>query len=118
MGDYNLMDFQLCLQVGSQIGGKAKYNMLYGRDEQALPALLLGAEAAVSSTVGYAPSLCKADHYWREGNAKEALVQQALNAKLCSFFAEYESQGINVQKGLMKLVGFDVGPSRLPKTDL
>merc|ERR1712167_210660 len=77
-----------------------------------------GAEAAVSSTVGYAPSLRKADHYWREGDAKEALLQQALNAKLCSFFAEYEEQGINVQKGLMKLVGFDVGPSRLPKTDL
>ena len=39
-------------------------------------------------------------------------------AKLCSFFAQYESKAKNVQKALMKVVGMDVGPSRLPKTDL
>ena len=27
-------------------------------------------------------------------------------------------QAINVQKGIMKMVGMDVGPSRLPKRDL
>ena len=39
-------------------------------------------------------------------------------AKLCSFFAQYESKAKNVQKALMKVVDMDVGPSRLPKTDL
>merc|ERR1712107_157876 len=53
--DYNLMDFALCKQVA-----KGKYNMLYGRDEQALQALDSGADAAVSSTVNYAPSLREA----------------------------------------------------------
>mmetsp|Transcript_32019 Transcript_32019/g.64724 ORF Transcript_32019/g.64724 Transcript_32019/m.64724 type:complete len:224 (-) Transcript_32019:41-712(-) len=38
--DYNLMDLQLCMQVG----GPRKYNMLYGRDEELLPALQLGAD--------------------------------------------------------------------------
>ena len=53
-----------------------------------------------------------------QGKTKEALEAQAKNAELCSFFAQYESQAKNVQKALMKAVGMDVGPSRLPKLDL
>ena len=112
--DYNLMDFQLCTLVG----GKGKYNMLYGRDEQAISALLLGAEAAVSSTIGYAPSLRNAVVLWMAGKQTDAIEQQNINAKLCSFFGRYESQAINVQKNIMKMVGMAVGPSRLPKRDL
>eukprot|EP00854_Cymbomonas_tetramitiformis_P013562 gene13562-16035_t len=110
--DYNLMDFQLCLQVGSG------YNMLFGRDEEALAALLLGADAAVSSTVGYSPTLRDAILLWNRGDRKGAVSAQMRNAKLCSFFAQYESDAKNVQKSLMKVVGMDVGPSRLPKQDL
>merc|ERR550514_2414750 len=53
--DYNLMDFQLCTQVA---GGK--YNMLFGRDEEALAALELGAATAVSSTIQFSPTLREA----------------------------------------------------------
>lgn len=111
--DYDLMDFQLCTMIG-----EPKYNMLYGRDEQALSAMLFGAEAAVSSTIGYAPSLRNAVTLWMAGKQTEAVIQQNLNAKLCSFFAQYESQAINVQKNIMGMVGMSVGPSRLPKRDL
>ena len=106
------MDFQLCTQVGF----KGKYNMLYGRDEQAVAALLLGAEAAVSSTIGYAPSLRNAVSLWRAGKQPEAVAQQKVNAELCSFFGAYESQAINVQKNIMAMVGMPVGPSRLACT--
>merc|ERR1711924_499991 len=92
--------------------------MLYGRDEQAVAALLLGADAAVSSTIGYSPTLRDAVREWQEGDKAAALKSQAENAKLCSFFAQYESDAKNVQKCIMKMVGMDVGPSRLPKTDL
>jgi N-acetylneuraminate lyase len=111
--DYNLMDFALCTQVG---GGK--YNMLYGRDEQAIAALMLGAEAAVSSTIGYSPTLRKAVTLALAGKQAEAKAQQELNAKLCSFFGQYESLAMNVQKNIMRMVGMAVGPSRLPKRDL
>jgi len=111
--DYNLMDFSLCRQVA---GGR--YNMLYGRDEQALAALLLGADAAVSSTIGYSPTLRHAVRLWQDGQQAAALKQQAANAKLCSFFAQFESDAINVQKNIMAMVGMGVGPSRLPKTDM
>ena len=107
------MDFQRCVAVG---GGK--YNMLYGRDEMALSALAMGASTAVSSTIGYSPTLRDALRLYGEGKTKEALEAQAKNAELCSFFAQYESQAKNVQKALMKAVGMDVGPSRLPKLDL
>ena len=90
----------------------------YGRDEQAVSALLLGAEAAVSSTIGYAPSLRNAVTLWAAGKQADAIAQQNINAKLCSFFGQYESQAINVQKNIMKMVGMAVGPSRLPKRDL
>jgi N-acetylneuraminate lyase len=112
--DYNLMDFQLCTQVG----GMGKYNMLYGRDEQAIPALLLGAEAAVSSTIGYSPTLRNAVRLMLAGKQTEAKAQQELNAKLCSFFGKYESVAENVQKNIMRMVDMAVGPSRLPKKDL
>jgi len=113
--DYNLMDFQLCTQVG---GTKGKYNMLYGRDEQAVSALLLGADAAVSSTIGYSPTLRQVLSLWATGQHAAAVAAQVRNAKLCSFFAQFETDAINVQKGIMHMVGMDVGPSRLPKRDL
>jgi len=112
--DYNMMDFALCTQVG----GGGKYNMLYGRDEQALAALLLGADAAVSSTIGYSPTLRDAVSLWLEGKQAAAKAQQERNAKLCSFFAQYESKAINVQKNIMRMVDMAVGPSRLPKRDM
>ncbi|KAH8092943.1 hypothetical protein JL720_5113 [Aureococcus anophagefferens] len=111
--DYNLMDFQRCVAVG---GGK--YNMLYGRDEMALSALAMGAAAAVSSTIGYSPTLRDALRLWAAGDTAGALEAQARNADLCTYFAQYETQAKNVQKALMKAVGMDVGPSRLPKKDL
>jgi len=117
--DYNLMDFSLCTAVGGKnAAGLPKYNMLYGRDEQALSALLLGAEAAVSSTIGYSPTLRDALTLWANGKQAAALEQQARNARLCSFFGQYEDDAINVQKGLMGVVGMGVGPSRLPKRDM
>merc|ERR1711988_1184638 len=87
--DYNLMDFQVCTQVGHP----GKYNMLYGRDEQLFAALQLGADTGVSSTIQYAPSLRDTWTLYKKGE-------------------------MNVQKNIMKMVGLDVGPSRLPKKDL
>ena len=108
--DYNLLDFQRCKAVA---GGA--YNMLYGRDEMALSAFAMGASAAVSSTVGYSPTLREAVALWERGDRAGALAAQARNADLCSYFGGYQA---NVQKNLMKAVGFDVGPSRVPKFDL
>jgi len=111
--DYNLMDFQVCTQIR---GGK--YNMLYGRDEQALAALELGAATAVSSTIQFSPTLREALSLASKGDKDGAKAAQARNAELCSNFGVYEVKAQNVQKNIMKMVGMNVGPSRLPKRDL
>jgi len=113
--DYDLLDFQACTQVG----GPAKYNMLYGRDEQVLPALVVGAQAAISSTVQYSYTLREAIQLYSQGDIKNAQAAQLYNVKLIDTFKAYAGAGeVNVQKSIMKMTGLDVGPSRLPKVDL
>merc|ERR1712190_341632 len=77
-----------------------------------------GADAAVSSTVNYAPSLREAIHAYQSGDKTTAWAKQAENTKLCSMFGQFESQAKNVQKNILKMSGMDVGSSRLPKRDL
>merc|ERR1712039_1076464 len=77
-----------------------------------------GADAAVSSTINYSPTLRDALRLYETGDKPAAFAKQAENAKLCSMFGQYESQAKNVQKNIMKMSGVDVGPSRLPKRDL
>merc|ERR1719162_388594 len=111
--DYNLMDFQVCTQVGFP----GKYNMLYGRDEQLYAALELGADSGVSSTIQFAPSLRDVWSLYKKGDKSGSIKAQEANAKLCNMFGDYAGD-INSQKNIMKMIGMDVGPSRLPKRDL
>lgn len=111
--DYNLMDFQVCTRVGHP----GKYNMLYGRDEMLFAALQMGADTGVSSTIQYAPSLRDVWTLWKKGDIKGAKEAQEVNAKLCTTFGAFTGE-MNIQKNIMKMVGLDVGPSRLPKKDL
>merc|ERR1719261_2093942 len=91
--------------------------MLYGRDEQLFAALELGADAGVSSTIQYAPSLRDVWSLWQKGDIAGSKKAQEINAKLCTTFGDFTGD-LNVQKNIMKMVGMDVGPSRLPKRDL
>merc|ERR1711998_713926 len=91
--------------------------MLFGRDEMAISALDMYADAAVSSTVQYSRSLRDVISLYANGDRKGALAAQEVNAKLCTKFGRYAGD-INVQKNIMKMAGMDVGPSRLPKRDL
>eukprot|EP00933_Yihiella_yeosuensis_P085137 TRINITY_DN9993_c2_g1_i2.p1 TRINITY_DN9993_c2_g1~~TRINITY_DN9993_c2_g1_i2.p1 ORF type:complete len:322 (-),score=59.56 TRINITY_DN9993_c2_g1_i2:229-1158(-) len=111
--DYNLMDFKLCLLVGHP----GKYNMLYGRDEQFLSALDLGADGAVSSTAQYSPWTREVMARFTAKDEAGAQAAQVQTTKLCGLFGDYAPE-LNVQKAIMRMSGLDVGPSRLPKADL
>lgn len=111
--DYDLADFVACKQIA---GGK--YNLLFGRDEKGLSALLLGADGFVSSTVQYSHTLRDVVQKFAKGDLDGAEVAQAKNAELCSFFGVYGSAAKNVQKAVMRMTGVDVGPPRLPFVDL
>lgn len=110
--DYNLLDFQRCLQVAN-----GKYNMLFGRDEEGLAAIMLGGDSVVSSTIQYSATLRDVVRLHEKGDWAGAEAAQRRNAQLCSHFGAFDPS-VDVQKNIMTMVGLDVGPSRLPKTDM
>eukprot|EP00927_Polykrikos_kofoidii_P039561 TRINITY_DN33923_c0_g1_i1.p1 TRINITY_DN33923_c0_g1~~TRINITY_DN33923_c0_g1_i1.p1 ORF type:complete len:122 (-),score=19.62 TRINITY_DN33923_c0_g1_i1:3-368(-) len=92
--------------------------MVYGRDEQALSAMDIGAGTAVSSTINYSPTLRQALELYAKGDIIAARDQQKRNVQLCSILGDSSFQGKNLQKNVMRMTGVDVGTSRLPGVDL
>jgi N-acetylneuraminate lyase len=112
--DYDLIDFRLCAQAS---GGK--YNMLFGRDEMLLEVLPIGKHTVgASSTVNYSPTLRDVVRYYTAGDLASAERAQQANANLCSHFGSFSDEAKDVQKALMRVAGFDVGPPRLPFRDI
>lgn len=108
----DFMDFLSCMQYE-----QGKYNMLWGRDENMLSALVLGAKGAVGSTFNYAAPLY---HRLIEAFEQRDLVlaqqlqQRAIN--IIRLLGKYG--GIATGKAYMKLVGLDCGNFRLPVSNM
>jgi N-acetylneuraminate lyase len=104
----DFMDFLSCLHFK-----EGRYDMLWGRDENMLPALSLGARGAVGSTFNYAAplyyNLIKA---FQNGNLKNAQALQQQSIDMISLLGKYG--GIATGKAYMKLLGLDCGEFRLP----
>ena len=104
----DFMDFQSCMNIE---GGR--YNMLWGRDENMLPALALQTKAAVGSTYNYAAPLYHQlmEAYNRgDQSLAEKLQQQSID--MIRLLGKYG--GIATGKAYMKLIGLDCGQFRLP----
>ncbi len=108
----DFMDFLSCINFQNQ-----KYDMLWGRDENMLPALAAGAKGFVGSTFNYAAPL-----YYRlidafnknEFSKARALQQQSIDIiRLCRKYG-----GTATGKAYMKLIGLDCGGFRLPLTNM
>lgn len=104
----DFMDFQSCMSFKD-----GKYDMLWGRDENMLSALVLGAKGAVGSTFNYAAPLYYdlIDAF----NANDLVKARGLQQKaidMIRLLGKYG--GIAVGKGYMKLVSMDCGEFRLP----
>lgn len=104
----DFMDYLSCLRFQ---GGK--YDMLWGRDENMLSALVLGAKGAVGSTYNYAAplynDLIKA---FQRGDLSEAQKLQQDSIDMIRLLGKYG--GIATGKAFMRLVGVDCGKFRLP----
>lgn len=111
--DYDFADFVACKEIGH-----GKYNLLFGRDDKGLSALMLGADGVVSSTVNYSPTLRDVVSLYAKGDMAGAQVAQQRNADLCEAFGPYSTDARNSQKAIMRMAGVDVGPARLPYVDL
>lgn len=104
----DFMDFLSCLQFQQN-----KYDMLWGRDENMLPSLAVGAKAAVGSTFNYAaPLYYRIMDAFEKGDLKTAQALQQKSIDMIALLGKYG--GIATGKAYMKLVGMDCGKFRLP----
>ena len=107
----NFMDFQRCLEYKNR-----KYNMLWGRDEMLLPALVVGATGAVGSTYNYtAPLNLQIMDSFRRLDIEKA---RRLQLKACEYITFLYRYGASTGKAFMKAVGMDCGDYRLPVCNL
>jgi N-acetylneuraminate lyase len=105
-------EYQACLNYKD-----GKYDILYGLDEMLLPALSVGAKGAIGSTYTYAaPLYLKVVDLFRAGKLEEARETHFGLVEMVRCILKYAP--IPAQRAIMKMQGFDLGPSRLPLVNL
>lgn len=103
---YDLMDFRLCASLD---GGR--YDLLFGRDEILLSALVLGARGMVGSTYNYAmPLYRQLMSLYEAGRLDEAAAAQERVMRMVQILER--NGGVAAGKALMCGTGIDVGPLR------
>lgn len=108
----DLMDFSQCLSLDN-----GRFNMLFGKDEILLSALIIGAKGAVGSTYNYAAPLYHLIMTaYQAGDIETAQIEQMNAVKMVSVLLKYG--GISAGKAMMKMIGVDCGPVRLPLKNL
>ena len=104
----DFMDFLSCMNYKD-----GEYDMLWGRDENMLSALVLGAQGSVGSTFNYAAplysQLISAFDLGDLGSARR-LQQQSID--MIRLLGKYG--GIATGKAYMKMIGMNCGEFRLP----
>ncbi|MDX9902747.1 MAG: dihydrodipicolinate synthase family protein [Bacteroidales bacterium] len=104
----DFMDFLSCLNYE---GGK--YDMLWGRDENFLSAMVLGARGAVGSTYNYAaPLYIKMIEAFDRNDTEEARSLQQKSIDMITLLGKYG--GIATGKAYMRFIGLECGEFRLP----
>lgn len=104
----DFMDYLSCMNYG---GGK--YDMLWGRDENLLAALSLGAPGTVGSTYNYAaPLYHRLYEAFTKNDLSEAQKLQQQSINMIRLLGKYG--GIGTGKAFMKLINLDCGEFRLP----
>ena len=113
-------DFFLAEMGACQAVSGGKFDILFGSDEMILGALAMGATGAVGSCYGFAAPLWNQiiDAH-RDGNAERAnaLMQKAIS--LVRLLARRPGPFLAaVRQVIWPLLGFDLGPVRLPQSQL
>ena len=110
---FTVYEMQACLEVDN-----GRYNMLFGSDEMLFSGLVAGAHGAVGSTYNFAmPLYNRVVAAFKGSNINEAQRNQALAAKMIRQILLVKD-GNSTLKSMMKYIGFDCGPVRLPQESL
>jgi N-acetylneuraminate lyase len=108
----DMMDYCECLAYA---GGK--YDILYGRDEILLSALVIGAKGAIGSTYNFAaPLFQKIIKAFKAGDLIEAQKNHKKAIQMVAVLKKYPIMA--ALKAAMKAIGLDCGPCRLPLKSL
>jgi N-acetylneuraminate lyase len=108
----DLAAYQRCLR--SHVG---RFDVPWGTDEYLLAALALGARGAVGSTYNFAaPIYARMWAAFEQGDLAAAREEQYRSVQLVACLASYGYMG--AAKALMGILGVDVGPARLPNSNL
>jgi N-acetylneuraminate lyase len=92
-----------------------RHDILFGLDELLLPALAVGAKAAIGSTYTFAaPLYLETISAFRRGDLELARIHHSYMVDIIRLLLKYPP--IPAQKAIMKMLGFDMGPCRLPLT--
>jgi N-acetylneuraminate lyase len=101
-------EYQSCLHYK---GGK--FDILYGYDELLLSALAVGARGAIGSTYTFAaPVYLQLLERFRAGDMDRAQELQLVSVEMVRCLVRYAP--IPAQRAIMKMLGYDLGPCRLP----
>ena len=104
----DFMDFLSCINFAN-----GKYEMMWGRDENMLSALVLGCRSGVGSTFNYAaPLYYQLIEAFDKGDLVAARNLQQMSIDMIRLLGKYG--GIATGKAYMKYVGLDCGQFRLP----
>ena len=104
----DFMDFLSCQNYKN-----GKYEMLWGRDENMLSALVLGTKGFIGSTFNYAaPLYHDLISAFKQGDLEKANQMQQLSIEMIRLLGKYG--GIGAGKFYMKQIGLDCGEFRLP----
>jgi N-acetylneuraminate lyase len=101
-------EFQDCLEYA-----QGRYQVLYGCDEMLLSGLTVGSYGSVGSTFNFAAPLYQGIiEAFDRGDRETAKTLQGYSVAMCRLLYQYRGQA--AFKSMMKYLGCDCGPNRLP----
>ena len=114
--NFKIFELQACATLA-----EGRFNMLFGSDEMLLSGLVGGAQGAVGSTYNFAaPLYNKIIAAYRRGDLSKAQRLQSLSVEMIQPLNRLGSPTSNLPalKAMMKIIGLDCGPMRLPHESL
>ena len=92
-----------------------KFDMLHGQDETILPSLAQGgAQGGIGGTTNYnGRELVAIIDAWKKGDIEAARAHQDFAQEVINVICHYRGNIVG-GKRIMKLMGFDLGPNRVP----
>lgn len=96
-----------------------KFDMLHGQDETILPSLAQGgAQGGIGGTTNYnGRELNAIIEAWKNGDIEAARAHQNFAQEVINVIVRYRGNIVG-GKRIMKLIGFDLGPNRVPFQNL